>query len=310
MAHLDHYRAGAMDNASGCSVLMEAAEALSRLINDGALPRPRRAIRFLFGPEGHTSNVYPHSLGDRLDRIIGSWTVDQVGARPDQVGGALIFTRASAATPTFLSDLGPGLLKESCSWYPGMDDSPVATGAAPDTVIHTRPGTSPFKFDTIPYGIHSDNACIGGWSVPAVGIFQWPATPWHTQFDTPERLDAQELARCAWATAAASYRVAAAGPREALEFMHAVFAGATRRMAAVSRRAREQPEAQIEQAVDELRYCVERDTEAIASCLSLARAEAALDDAQQRLGNALRRHLEFEIDLLRDYFGAARTFFA
>src|SRR5262249_8650832 len=30
MAHLDHYRPGAMDNASGCSVLLEAAEVLSR----------------------------------------------------------------------------------------------------------------------------------------------------------------------------------------------------------------------------------------------------------------------------------------
>jgi hypothetical protein len=308
MAHLDHYRAGAVDNSSGCSVLLEAADALSRLIADGKLPRPRRAMRFLFGPEGHTSNVYPHSLGDQLERIVGSWTVDQVGARPDQVGGALIFTRASAATPTFLSDLGPDLLKESCTWYPATDDSPVATGAAPAAVIHTRPGTSPFKFDTIPYGIHSDNACIGGWSVPAVGIFQWPCTPWHTQFDTIDKLDAQELARCAWATACATYRVAAAGPGEALELMHSVYAGAGRRIAAVSRRGREGSSDVLEKVVDELRYCVERDTLALASCLTLARSEPPLIDAQQRLAEALRRLSELEIELLRDYFDTTRVF--
>jgi len=184
----------------------------------------------------------------------------------------------------------------------------VATGAAPAAVIHTRPGTSPFKFDTIPYGIHSDNACIGGWTVPAVGIFQWPCTPWHTQFDTIDKLDGQELARCAWATACATYGVAAAGPREALELMHSVHAGASRRLAAVSRRARDTSDAELEQAVDELRYCAERDTVALESCLTLARDEPTLLDSRRRLGQALNQQMELEVDLLREYFGVARTF--
>jgi hypothetical protein len=127
MAHLDHYRPGAMDNASGCSVLLEAANVLSRLVKDGGLPRPRRSIRFLFGAEGHLSNIYPHSLGSDLDRIVGSWTVDMVGAKPHVVGGPMVFNRASAATPTFLNDLGPAIFKESCPWYTAVNDVPVAS---------------------------------------------------------------------------------------------------------------------------------------------------------------------------------------
>ena len=106
MAHLDHYRPGAMDNAAGCAALMEAGNAINTLIATGSLPRPRRSIRFLFGPEGHMSNVYPHSLGEAVTNIVGSWTADTVGAKPHVVGGPLLLARASAATPTFLDDIG------------------------------------------------------------------------------------------------------------------------------------------------------------------------------------------------------------
>jgi hypothetical protein len=304
MAHLDHYRPGAMDNASGCSVLLEAAEVLNRLIARGSLPRPRRSIRFLFGPEGHTSNVYPHSLAERIDRLVGSWTADTVGARSSVVGGPLIFTRASASTPTYLSDLGPDLLKESCRWYPGMDDSPISTGAAENTVIHTKPGTSPFKFDTIPYGIHSDNACIAGWGVPAVGIFQWPATPWHTQYDTIEKLDAQELARCAWATASVSYLAANAGPLDGLGWMHDVRAAASRRLSAIASRGRASTLAgEGSEVADELRYACERDSAAIASCLAVcgeAAARERLALTADTLSTALRAECESQISTLAD----------
>ncbi len=309
MAHLDHYRPGAMDNASGCSVLLEAADVLKRLIAHGDLPRPKRSIRFLFGPEGHTSNVYPHSLADRIDRLVGSWTVDTVGARASVVGGTLIFTRASASTPTYLSDLGPELLKESCRWYPAMDDSPMATGAAENTVIHTKTGTSPFKFDTIPYGIHSDNACIAGWGVPAVGLFQWPATPWHTQFDTPDKLDAQELARCAWATASVSYLVANAGPREALGWMHDVRAAASRRLAAVAARGRKEIMVGGQSDVsDELRYTAERDSAAIASCLALCgngTVRPRLISVSERLADSLVTECDAVINGLTEFASVA-----
>ncbi|MGQ0568465.1 MAG: M28 family peptidase, partial [Armatimonadota bacterium] len=302
MAHLDHYRPGAMDNAAGCAALLEAADSLSRLINAGTLPRPRRSIRFLFGPEGHVSNVYPHSLGAGVARIVGSWTADTVGAKPHVVGGPLLFARASAATPTFLDDLGVSVLKESCVWYPGMGEESRAASGAVDGPVHTRPGTSPFKFEVIRYGIYSDNSCIAGWGVPAVGIFQWPSTIWHTQYDTIDRLDAGELARCAWATAAISYQVASAGPREALVWMHDVAGGSRRRLAAMARRARKEVlavesaevEAILRIRLDGLHYQAERGSQAIASCLTLTRhagneVGAALEEQRRRLAEDLFR---------------------
>src|SRR5581483_2652167 len=316
MAHLDHYRPGAMDNASGCSVLLEAAETINRLIDDGKLARPRRSIRFLFGPEGHMSNVYPHSLGSNVSNIIGSWTADTVGAKPHVVGGPLLFSRASAATPTYLNDLGPDLLKESCLYYSSMGNSPVAAGISEDSIIKARAGSSPFKFETIPYGIHSDNACIAGWGVPAVGIFQWPSIIWHTQYDTVDRLDAGELARCAWATAAVSYQVAAAGPRQAYVWMHDIANHARQRLTRFARRVQDEiaasersdADALLEQRLDELNYLMEREGDAISSCLALvsrdeASVQANLSARRDVLVEGLQRAGKYEADTLTDFVG-------
>jgi aminopeptidase YwaD len=45
--HLDHERPGANDNGSGCVTILESARVLVRLIASGALPRPKRTLRFL-----------------------------------------------------------------------------------------------------------------------------------------------------------------------------------------------------------------------------------------------------------------------
>ena len=279
MAHLDHYRPGAMDNNSGCSVLLEAADVITRMVRNGTLPPPRRSIRFLFGPEGHMSNVYPYWRGKGVKNILGSWTPDTVGAKPHIVGGPLLFTRASAATPTYLNDLGVMALKESGSWYSGMGSEPTATGIASDGLIQARHGTSPFKFEVLPYGIHSDNSCIAGWGVPAVGVFQWPSVIWHTQYDTVDKLDAGELARCAWATAIVSYQVAAAGPREALGWMNATALAGQRRLAALAGQAQQSllngGGQAAERYTDELNYVAERDGQAVAACLALVRHDSA-----------------------------------
>lgn len=49
--HLDHPRPGANDNASGCVAILETARTLNALIEEGALPRPSRTLRFLWPPE-------------------------------------------------------------------------------------------------------------------------------------------------------------------------------------------------------------------------------------------------------------------
>ena len=48
--HLDHERPGANDNGSGSVTILESARVLARLIDSGVLPRPKRTLRFVWGP--------------------------------------------------------------------------------------------------------------------------------------------------------------------------------------------------------------------------------------------------------------------
>src|ERR1700694_5217904 len=50
--HLDHQRPGANDNGSGCVTILESARVLARLISSGALPRPKRTLRVVWGAQG------------------------------------------------------------------------------------------------------------------------------------------------------------------------------------------------------------------------------------------------------------------
>ena len=56
--HLDHPRPGANDNGSGCVTILESARILNGLIGKGALPKPKRTLRFIFGPEVEGTMAY------------------------------------------------------------------------------------------------------------------------------------------------------------------------------------------------------------------------------------------------------------
>ena len=304
MAHLCHPSPGAADNGSGCGVMLETARVISRLIETGEIPRPKRSIKFLFGPEGHMSNVYPSQNRDRLDQIIASITADTVGCEPTLVGGPHLFCRTSAAVPSFVNDLGVQLLKAVTPQYsrhPRAADQPVETS-----------GTSPFKFEVIPWGLFSDNSCLSGWRVPAVGLLQWPSIFWHTPYDTPEKLSAEMMHRLVRWIAETTLAVANAGAVEALDILHTVETASEKRLGRVAQRARQAiqgaaadgKDAALARGLDELRYSAERDTQAIASTTGLARHEdeatrQRLQETAERLAARLKdRRREVEADLL------------
>ena len=69
-AHLNEV--GAWDNASGSAAVLEIARVLTRLIAQGALPRPARSIRFMLGWECYSLMIYLLRLRSRTtDSVAG-----------------------------------------------------------------------------------------------------------------------------------------------------------------------------------------------------------------------------------------------
>lgn len=310
VGHLCHPRPSAMDNAAGCAILLEVAEVISSMIDEGLIRRPKRSVSFVFGPEGHVSNAYPAANKDRLDDILGSLVADTVGASPAVAGGPLLLSRTSVAKPSFIDTLCADLLKRSSRQYPAVGE-PGEAAEVEDGLGHRA---SPFKFEVVPYGMHSDNACLCGWGIPSVGLIQWPAIFWHTQYDTADNLDSVELQRVAWVSAMMALKVADAGVPEAISLMHDVERASERALFKLTERARREllvaSGGRLDEMLvgrqDELKYLVETGSQALASALRLVRHEkeavrAQVQDVKDGLVARLGARRREEADGLEDF---------
>lgn len=267
-AHLCHTRPAAVDNAAGCAHITETLRALNALIQRGVLPRPKRTIVAVYGPEGHHTNVYGARLEQqgRLDDCLAGLS-SHAGGDPEQLHAPLVLTRTSPARPHFIDDLMTDLLEQV-------------------PVVFPAPGPRarvPFAFRVEPRFMGGDSLQIVGWGIPGIELARRPNIFWHTQYDTVDKCSAEEFLKVGWVFGAAAWFMASAGPAEALSLAQMVCARSEARQRAASKEAREallaasgtERRAATDRHVDRLRYLAERDSEAIASCQVFVRHEPA-----------------------------------
>src|ERR1700704_2645719 len=80
--HLDHERPGANDNGSGCVTILESARVLAHLIDSGRLPRPKRTLRFVWGPEVEGTMAFLATHPEIKQRLRANTHMDMVGGDP------------------------------------------------------------------------------------------------------------------------------------------------------------------------------------------------------------------------------------
>ncbi len=186
--HLDawHSATGATDNASGCSVMMEAARILLAL---GV--KPRRTIR------------------------VALWSGEEQGLLGSQAYVAKHFGTAEKPTPAwakfggyFNHDTGTGRIRGMTVFGP------------PETAAVLRNAVGPFAFMGIEGAISTSSRGLGGSDhtafnaagLPGIGTqldpIEYGTHTWHTNLDTYERLIEADLQQGAIVIAAAVYHLA------------------------------------------------------------------------------------------------------
>ncbi len=238
--HLDHQRPGANDNGSGCVTILEAARVLASLIGSGKLSRPRRTLRFIWGPEVEGTMAFLSAHPNIRRSMRADIHMDMVGGDPHKNKSILHVTETPWSLPSFVTDVGElfaETIRDGAAVYAEDGSHPEAA------VLEDRngaPGTrNEFLSDRTPYseGSDHDDYDSSTIAVPSLYLRDWPDIYIHTDHDTLDQIDPTKLRRVALLGAASGYTYATTDAGSASSSLPFFAARAERRLAAGFERA-------------------------------------------------------------------------
>jgi len=206
--HLDHERPGANDNGSGCVTILESARVLTHLIDSGHLPRPRRTLRFIWGPEVEGTMAFLASHPEIRQRLRANIHMDMVGGDPFKNKSVFHVTGTPWSLPSFVTDVGAVFLDAIRTAASGYAAGDATAGVG---IVETRAGAQGTRneliADVTPYSAGSDHDDYDSSTiaVPSLYLRDWPDIYIHTDHDNLDQIDATKLRRVALLGAASGY---------------------------------------------------------------------------------------------------------
>ncbi|HOW86065.1 MAG TPA: M28 family peptidase [Candidatus Aminicenantes bacterium] len=277
---------GANDNISGSAAILEVARTLQTLIADGRLPRPKRTIRFIWGPEFSGIGEWVRGHREIMDRTLCNINMDMVGEWLSKNLSSFCLMRTTYGNPHYINDV-----MENYYRYVGegsrerIQNRGGASGVAVRIVAPTG-ADEPFAYSIETHYGASDHEVFNDWAVgvPGIMMIAWPDQWYHTSGDTADKSDPTQLKRVAVIGAAGAYTVAAADAAAASAIAGEIASNATRRLGHGLAAALEAVKAaKAETFADDSRYAqglleaaVLNEKETLATVLELAPGDAAL----------------------------------
>ena len=189
-AHLDHYKPGANDNASGSGAILEMARTMCSLIGAGRLPAPLRTIRFMWVPEySGTWAWFSKHLADPVKRV-AEMNFDMVGENVKSTNAVFAVSYSPDANPSFLNALAESIVdfinRHNDDRYSRRPDLQVTslTGSRDRTLIRMAP-----------YMTGTDHELFNNAGIPGTTLGVFPDDFYHSSGDSIEQVDATQLHR-------------------------------------------------------------------------------------------------------------------
>lgn len=206
VAHIQEEKTSANDDGSGCANLLEIGRALTRLVQDGAIPRPRRDIRFWWVNELSSQPQYFRDHPETPGKMLVAVNQDMVGARQSWGGRVQYASRLPWSLPHALDDVMEsvlGAIRDGNTSYLANR----STGQPQpflDEVTAVKGSREPFHAWMVPYFDSTDHHAftprhVG---VPGTSLTNWPDQWIHSSGDDLENIDATQLERNAVVAAA------------------------------------------------------------------------------------------------------------
>jgi hypothetical protein len=189
-AHLDHYKPGANDNASGSAAILEMARTMRLLIESGELPPPLRTIRFMWVPEYNGTYAWLSAhLKDPVRRI-ADLNFDMVGEDVMKTNSVISACYTSDSNPSFLNAVTESILdfvnKFNDDRYPLQKE--LFIGSVNGTRNRAGWRINPFIAGT-------DHDLFNRLKVGATTLTAWPDNFYHSSEDSPDKVDPTQLHR-------------------------------------------------------------------------------------------------------------------
>lgn len=299
-AHLDHYKPGADDNASGAATLLELVRTYTTLIRRGVLPPPVRTLRVLWLPEFEGTREWFSLHGEEPVRRVAQFNFDMLGASLTRAHSRFQVSYTPDWNGSFVN-----AVSESTLAFMNRFNS-VAYPPRKDFRIGSVTGSQdPMDAHMERYGRGSDHQLFNDHGIPGVAFSTWPDDGYHTSGDRPENVDPTQLHRAAFAGLASITVAAWAEGAGALELARLVALHGVRRVAEDEFRARRDltsaPVAELPETYRLTRAAVriayQREREALRSCLSLGAPTAPVQAMAKALESAEAQALgRLEVD--------------
>ena len=210
-SHMQEERTSANDDRSGVASMLEIARALSKLIREGKIDPPRRDIRFWWvdeiGAQYRYFGEHPEEAGNMLVNL----NQDMVGAKQSEGYRVQFMSRTPYSRPSFVNDVEESILNAVIA---GNTAYPLRQGA--DRGDFSRPLVSalgtrePYRAVAVPFYDSTDHMPFndGRVGVPGTSLTNWPDPYIHSSDDDLWQIDATQLRRNAFVTAATAYTIA------------------------------------------------------------------------------------------------------
>lgn len=226
VAHLDHQKQGANDNASGSGTLLEVLRVANRMIAAGTIPKPLRTLRFWWSTEIRSEKEYFKRHPGEAKKISLAVVLDQAGGDRRAVNNFIMIANPDWR-PSYADDLIYDLADFFARQYSPAEHEPsplaIAEGGSTQAMRNVY-------FDYQPLSDHV-SFVEKGIDIPAIALAVPSLDVIHTDQDTVDRLDPTWLKRSAMMTLAPALFTASAGPKEARALLEATFRRAVTRLA-------------------------------------------------------------------------------
>ncbi|MFC1575864.1 M28 family peptidase, partial [Gemmatimonadota bacterium] len=233
-AHLfeGYVKQGANDNKSGSAGILEVARTLNTLISEGRIPRPRRTIRFLWGPEYSGTGPWVREHRDIMENTMANINMDMVGEWLTLNKAYMRLMRTTYGQPHFINDV-----MENYYRFVGQANNERIQNRSgfykvPRRIVAPTGADEPFYYSIETHYGASDHMVFNDWGVqvPGVMMIVWPDQWYHTSGDRIDKADPTQMKRVAVIGAAAAYTLASADDDMAIRLAGEIASNGTSRL--------------------------------------------------------------------------------